>query len=102
MVEPAELPKETQNLAMAGMNCAQSLLSLQQTPVRRINTTRIVRAWQERWWIGDVGTDGDKLLHARFVRKYGGLKWFDPDNEFSTRTAHPEMMCFEKKRGKDR
>ena len=52
--------------------------------------------------IGDVGANGNELLNARFVRKYGGLKWFDPDNEFSTRTAHPEMMCFEKKRGKDR
>ena len=66
------------------------------------NTTRIVRAWQERWEIGDVGANGNELLHARFVRKYGGLKWLDPDNGFSTRTAHPEMMYFEKKRGKNR
>ena len=34
------------------------------------NTTRIVRAWQERWEIGDVGANGNELLHARFVRKY--------------------------------
>ena len=66
------------------------------------NTTRIVRAWQERWEIGDVGANGNELLHARFVRKYGWLKWLDPDNGFSTRTAHPEMMYFEKKRGKNR
>ena len=38
------------------------------------NTTRIVQAWQERWEIGDVGANGNELLHARFVRKNGGLK----------------------------
>ena len=36
------------------------------------------------------------------VRKYGRLKWLDPDTEYSRRTSHPGLMYFEKKRGNNR
>ena len=41
-------------------------------------------------------------LQARLVRKYGGLQWLDPDDEYSIRTAHPDMMYFQKDRGNNR
>ena len=35
------------------------------------------------------------------IRKYGGLKWFDPDDNVEF-TEHPNKMYFKKKRGKNR
>ena len=48
-----------------------------------------------------VGPSGHAKLEARLVRKYGGLKWLDPDkdeegNTYTSRTAHPDMMFFHK------
>ena len=63
---------------------------------------RIFRAWTETWEKKKVGPQGDPELEARLVKKYGGLKWLDIDNEYSRRTVHPEMMYFEKKRGNNR
>ena len=33
------------------------------------------------------------------VKKYGGLKFLDPDRDYSLWTAHPKMMYFHKKKG---
>ncbi|EJK52445.1 hypothetical protein THAOC_28275 [Thalassiosira oceanica] len=60
--------------------------------------TRLFRAWLETWEQEDVGPTGNNYFHARLVKKYGGLKWLDPDTGFSVRTAHPKMMYFHKER----
>ncbi len=41
---------------------------------------RIFRAWEERWERVPIGPNENDLLEARLVRKYGGIKWLDPDN----------------------
>ena len=60
---------------------------------------RVIRAWQETWEKKRIGPQGDSVFQTRLVRKYGGLKWLDPDDGDSLRTAHPEQMFFEKKKG---
>ena len=62
------------------------------------NPTRIFRAWRETWEQVAIPPNGDSVLEARLLHKYGGLKWIDPD--YSDRlTVHPDKMYFEKKRG---
>ena len=41
---------------------------------------RIFRAWVETWETDKIGPNGDALFEARLVRKYGSLKWINPDN----------------------
>ena len=36
------------------------------------------------------------------VRKYGGLRWLDPDNHYCVCEAHPDKMFFEKKKGNNK
>ena len=38
------------------------------------------------------------MQEARLLRKYGGLKWLNPDKNLVF-TARTEVMIFEKKRG---
>ena len=44
-----------------------------------------------------IGPRGDKVQEARLLRKYGGIKWFNPDRNMVF-TARLDMMYFEKKR----
>ena len=60
---------------------------------------RVLRAWQEGWEKRKVGPQGDSIFQARLVRKYGGLCWTDPDHGDTLRTAHPDQMFFQKKKG---
>ena len=39
---------------------------------------------------------------ARLVRKYGSLKWLDPENQYSLWIAHPDIMNFNKQRGENK
>lgn len=79
--------------------CAEIVESLENDDWNSNSQLRIFRAWEETWEKEKLGPNGNPILEARLVRKYGGLTWLDPDNEFSRRTAHPEQMYFEKKRG---
>ena len=45
-----------------------------------------------------IGPSGDSIFEARLVRKYGDLRWLDPDNTFSLRISQPERMAFTKAR----
>ena len=45
-----------------------------------------------------LGPSGEYIFEARLIRKYGGLEWFDPDDNVEF-TAHPNKMHFEKRRG---
>lgn len=62
---------------------------------------RVFRAWKERWEsVKNVGPGGDPKLHAMMVYKYGGIKWFDQDNEdLPLMTSHPDKMFFEVRHG---
>jgi hypothetical protein len=64
----------------------------------RTGKIRIFKAWRKRWEIVKLGPNGDIVLEARLLRKYGGIKWFDPDSE-QVFTSHMTKMHFEKKRG---
>lgn len=76
------------------------------------NDKRIVRAWKETWEYKMLKPSGDPILEARLCRKYGGLKWEDPNNQdkdrpvhpdrIQKRVAHPDRMWFQKQRGNNR
>ena len=36
------------------------------------------------------------------MSKYGGLRWIDPDNNYTLRVAHPTNMAFNKQRGENK
>ena len=82
--------------------CNEIVESLRSDDLAAGGDLRIFRAWEETWEQKRIGPNGDPLHEARLLKKYGGLVWLDPDNEFSRRTAHPEHMFFEKKRGNNR
>eukprot|EP00804_Cyclotella_cryptica_P010591 CCRYP_015164-RA/>CCRYP_015164-RA protein AED:0.45 eAED:0.39 QI:0/0/0/1/0/0/2/0/180 len=54
---------------------------------------RIFRAWEKRWEKVPVGPNGNDLLEARLVRKYGGIKRLDPDNGYRLCVGHPYEFC---------
>ena len=61
--------------------------------------TRIVRAWKETWET-KLLSKRNEIYEARLLRKYGGLKWRDPDNNNAIVTADPKCMYYWKeKRG---
>ena len=67
----------------------------------QVQPLRIVRCWVEGWEKKKVGPEGDSILEARLIRKYGGLQWTDPDPDeanvqYTRRTQHPDSMFFEK------
>jgi hypothetical protein len=62
---------------------------------------RVVKTWVEGWEKRVLGPSGEYIFEARLIRKYGGLKWFDPDNNVRF-TAHPNKMYFEKRHGNNR
>jgi len=43
-------------------------------------TLRIFRAWLEDWERDRMFKPNDHVAEARYLKKYGGLKWLDPDN----------------------
>jgi hypothetical protein len=60
--------------------------------------TRIFRAWMEPWE-EEILQDNDPVNQARFLEKYGGLVWQDPDNSNRMLTANFEAMFFSRRRG---
>ena len=62
---------------------------------------RIFRALLEGWE-DLVLKNKDPVFEARVVKKYGGLKWRDPDNMDRLTTAHPKRMYYHREKGKDR
>ena len=82
--------------------CNEIVESLQSDDLAAGGNLRIFNAWEETWEQKRIGPNGDPLHEARLLKKYGGLMWLGQDNEFSRRTAHPEQMFFEKKRGNNR
>ena len=78
--------------------CKEISDGLQVDKAIRTGKIRIFKAWRERWEIVKLGPNGDIVLEARLLRKYGGIKWFDPDSE-QVFTSHTTKMHFEKKRG---
>ena len=69
-----------------------------ETQVEKDKVHRNFRAWEERWEKKTIGPKGDVVQEARLLRKYGGIKWFNPDRNMVF-TARTDMMYFEKKRG---
>jgi len=63
---------------------------------------RIFRAWEEEREKVPIGPNGDDILEARLVRKYGGLRWLDQDNGYRICEAHPDRMFFQKRRGNNK
>ncbi len=61
-------------------------------------TSDVAKTCVEGWEKKVLGPSGDEIFEARLVCKYGGLKWFDPD-ENAKFTAHPNKVHFEKKHG---
>ena len=57
---------------------------------------KVFRAWKERW--EDVDTPKrDVIIENKLVAKYGGIKWFDGENDCVV-TAHPKQMYWKKER----
>ena len=62
---------------------------------------RIFNARVETWYNKKLGPTGDPIFKARLVRKYGGLKWIDPDNNYTLWVSHLNKMSFINQRGKN-
>ena len=77
--------------------CSEISNSLKES-VAKANA-RIFRAWEENWEKEALGPNRNNLFQAKLVKKYSGLKWLDPDSDFSLRTVHPKIMYSEKKHG---
>ena len=54
---------------------------------------RIFRCWMEEWEKAKVKKN-DPVVEAKFLKKYGGLKWMDLDNTDAIMHAHPKRMEF--------
>lgn len=63
-------------------------------------TTRIFRAWIENWE-DECGPNGCPILEQHILRKYGGLKFVDPDGGKKF-TVHEHRSSFQKERGANR
>lgn len=82
--------------------CREIIESLETQVDNDVDDVRIFRAWVEEWEKKTIGPQGDVIFEQRLVRKYGGIKWLDPDNNFSVRVSHPERMSFTKARGNNK
>lgn len=82
--------------------CSEIIESLETQVDNDVDEVRIFRAWVEEWEKKKIGPQGDVIFEQRLVRKYGNLKWLDPDNNFSLRVSHPERMSFTKARGNNK
>jgi hypothetical protein len=60
---------------------------------------RILRLWKEQWELKKIGPQGNQLLEARLMNKYGGLKLCDIDE--GNRVMTVTKIIFEKQRGKN-
>ena len=60
------------------------------------NPKKIFRAWMEDWE-DDIIKVNDPVNQARFLEKYGGIVWHDPDNNVNF-TANTEKMYFNRGR----
>ena len=78
--------------------CNEIIDSLE-APQSNDGEVRIFCAWIENWERKNLGPTGDPIFGARLVSKYGGLKWLDPDNNYTLQVAHPNKMSFNKLRG---
>ena len=58
---------------------------------------RIFCEWVETWEKKKLGNTGDPIFEIILVRKYGFLKWIDPDNSYTLWVAHPNRIYFNKK-----
>ena len=84
--------------------CKNIIAALEETSSVDDNSVRVIRCWEEEWEKMKVGPSEHAKLEARLVRKYGGLKWLGPDkdeegNTYTSRTAHLDMMFFQKQHG---
>ena len=59
---------------------------------------RNFRAWEETWEKKKIDPKGEKVQETRLLRKYGGLKWLNLDNNMVF-TARADEMIFEKNVG---
>ena len=57
---------------------------------------RLYEALEEEWEKVPIGPNGDDMLEARLVRKYGGLRWLDQDNGYRVCETHANRMFFQK------
>lgn len=62
--------------------------------------SKIFRVWLEDWE-EEILVENDPVNEAKFLNKYGGMVWYDPDSE-STFTASCDQMFFNRKRGQDK
>ena len=58
---------------------------------------RILRLWKEQWENEKLGPQGNHILEARLMNKYGGMKFCDIDEDIRVMTVH--KMVFVKQRG---
>jgi hypothetical protein len=76
--------------------CKEIQMSLEEE-VKENEPVQILRLWKERWEQKKVGPQGNQLLEARLMNRYGGLKFCDIDRDNRVITGH--KMVFFKQRG---
>ena len=59
-------------------------------------------AWVETWEKKKLIPTRDLIFEAILLRKYGGLKWLDPDNNYTFCVAFPDKTSFKKQRGNNK
>ena len=77
------------------------IINLLYTPPNDIEV-RIFCARVETWEKDKLGPTGDPMFEARLVSQYRGLKWIDPDNNYTLRVAHTNNMYFKNQRGNNK
>ena len=66
--------------------CGQILDSLENNQLDENGETNangevsIFCPWVETWEKNKIGLNGDSIFETRLLRKYGSLKWTNPDN----------------------
>jgi len=79
--------------------CKEIQMSLEEEVAEPEEPVRILRLWKEKWELKKIGPQGNQLLEARLMSKYGGLKFCDIDE--GNRVMTVIKMVFVKQRGKN-
>ncbi len=83
---------------MLGLDPCCLLLDVATDDEIKWRPTCIFQAWLEDWEEVNTSVHGDVVLEQKILRKYGGLKFVNPDSgkEF---TVHQDWASFEKEKG---
>jgi hypothetical protein len=77
--------------------CKEIQMSLEEEVGEPEEPVQILRLWKEQWELKKIGPQGNQLLKARLMSKYGGLKFCDIDE--GKRVMTVTKMVFVKQRG---